>query len=142
MIFAKSVLIFMSYKSEICRDYFDLSVNGLQCWQCDTFTHPDGCWGDKANKTGSMCLDHEDVCIKIVTKYQMPHHGPRNRTAEKEMDSKSTCPHIGGAVGSKLSWLKSRSNPRPDSFPCVECIYIKHNDILHATKFSNKKVVW
>lgn len=67
--------------------YF-LLVTGLQCWQCDTFEQNDGCWGEKANRTGSQCMEHEDVCIKIVTRYQVPHNGPRNRTAEKDRTSK------------------------------------------------------
>ena len=72
----------------ILRYLMLFAVSSLQCWRCDTFTDEDGCWGAKANQTGSMCEDHEDVCIKIVTKFEEPHNGPRNRTAEKMLDSK------------------------------------------------------
>ncbi|XP_067948785.1 uncharacterized protein [Watersipora subatra] len=50
--------------------------------KCSTFDDENAC--EEVSTNGSLCRDHQDVCIKIVTIFEVPHDGPKNTPAEKE----------------------------------------------------------
>ncbi|KAF6035670.1 hypothetical protein EB796_006026 [Bugula neritina] len=84
-------------------------VRSLECWQCDTFDDSGGC--NELNKTASQCKSFEDACIKIVTEFESPHSGPRNRTAEKEQkkcedkpNSRPVMKYVSKSCGEKNSF--------------------------------------
>jgi len=80
------ILLYIIVHSLYFIVYNNIIVRSLECWQCDTFDDSGGC--NELNKTASQCKSFEDACIKIVTEFESPHSGPRNRTAEKEQKSR------------------------------------------------------
>ena len=64
-----------------------LEVNGLKCYECSTIDNDNACNDVLAIGNGTECQHYQDICIKVVTLLELPHSGPRNRTAEKELAS-------------------------------------------------------